>query len=70
MNYELVILRGLLVASVMVCGLILGNMLGLAGAAPTFAAPTADASASTATAITAGACALPPDGVLCVASGS
>lgn len=70
MKYELFILRSLLVASVMVCCLILGNMLGLSGTSVQLAAPTTVVGNSAAASITAGACALPPDGVLCAAAGT
>lgn len=71
MKYEMFILRSLLVASVMVCSLILGNMLGLSGSnAVQLAAPTTGVNATAAASITAGACALPPDGVLCAAAGT
>jgi len=62
MKYELLMLRGLLVASLFVCGLILGNMLTYTGN------PVQLAGAGTST--TATSCALPADGVVCPRSAS
>jgi hypothetical protein len=59
MQHELFILRSLLVASLLVCGLIVGNMLTYTGT-PIQLAGVGPAAATTAT-----ACALPPDGVVC-----
>lgn len=59
MQHELFILRSLLVASLLVCGLIVGNMLTYTGT------PIQLASVGPAAAATATACALPPDGVVC-----
>ncbi|MET0255683.1 MAG: hypothetical protein ABWZ85_09675 [Luteibacter sp.] len=60
MQYELFILRSLLVASLLVCGLIVGNMLTYTGT-PVQLANVGPAAAAT----TSSACALPPDGVVC-----
>jgi hypothetical protein len=59
MQHELLMLRSLLVASLLVCGLILGNMLTYSGN------PIQLARASTADAVTATNCTLPPDGIVC-----
>ncbi|QWT19261.1 hypothetical protein KPL74_16105 [Bacillus sp. NP157] len=58
MNHELLMLRSLLVASLLVCGLILGNMLTYQGN------PVQLASKGTVGAV-ANRCALPPDGIVC-----
>jgi hypothetical protein len=60
MKHELLMLRSLLVASLLVCGLILGNMLTYAGE-PIQLAHLGAASVGS----TAQACPLPPDGVVC-----
>ena len=62
MKHELLLLRSLLVASMIVCGLILGNMLGYSGDPIQLAAKGATATAT--------GCALPNDGVMCVPSAS
>lgn len=62
MKHELLLIRSLLVASMLVCGLILGNMLGYSGD------PIQLASKGAAATVTG--CALPQDGVMCVRSGS
>lgn len=59
MKHELLMLRSLLLASLLVCGLILGNMLTYAGE------PIQLATLSASTSLTAASCALPPDGVVC-----
>jgi hypothetical protein len=59
MKHELLMLRSLLVASLVVCGLILGNMLTYTGN------PIQLVSVGTAVSATATACALPPDGIVC-----
>lgn len=59
MKHELLMLRSLLVASLLVCGLILGNMLTYAGE------PIQLATLGASTNLTAASCALPPDGVVC-----
>lgn len=58
MNHELMMLRGLLVASLLVCGLILGNMLTYQGN-PVLLAGNNSASAAPATG------SVPTDGVTC-----
>jgi hypothetical protein len=64
MNHELLMLRSLLVASLLVCGLILGNMLTYSGN------PIQLARVGTTATLTAASCALPPDGVICPRSTS
>ncbi|HEY4291652.1 hypothetical protein [Luteibacter sp.] len=65
MKHELLMLRSLLVASLLVCGLILGNMLTYAGE------PIQLANLGAArTTVTATVCTLPPDGVVCPFSAS
>ncbi|HXO99281.1 MAG TPA: hypothetical protein VN813_02210 [Luteibacter sp.] len=64
MNHELLMLRSLLVASLLVCGLILGNMLTYSGN------PIQLARVGTTATLTAASCALPPDGVICPRSAS
>jgi len=64
MNHELLMLRSLLVASLLVCGLILGNMLTYSGN------PIQLARVGTTATLTAANCALPPDGVICPRSAS
>ena len=64
MQHELLILRSLLIASLLVCGLILGNMLTYSGN------PIQLARLGTAAAVTATNCALPPDGIVCPLSAS
>ena len=59
MNHELLMLRSLLVASLVVCGLILGNMLAYTGNPIQLAA-----GGPAARAVTAG-CGVPPDGIVC-----
>ena len=60
MKHELLMLRSLLVASLLVCGLILGNMLTYAGEPIQLANLGAVNLSSAAT-----VCAVPPDGVAC-----
>ncbi|NID16249.1 hypothetical protein [Luteibacter yeojuensis] len=60
MKHELLMLRSLLVASLLVCGLILGNMLTYTGEPIQLANLGAASTGTTAT-----ACTLPPDGVVC-----
>jgi hypothetical protein len=64
MNHELLMLRSLLVASLLVCGLILGNMLTYSGN------PIQLARVGTTVTLTAASCALSPDGVICPRSAS
>lgn len=59
MNHELLMLRSLLVASLVVCGLILGNMLAYTGNPIQLATVGTAASAST------NGCGLPTDGIVC-----
>lgn len=59
MPYEPLILRGLLVASLLVCGLIVGNML------TDTALPVALANAGPATPSAGTNCTLPPGGIAC-----
>lgn len=59
MNHELLMLRSLLVASLVVCGLILGNMLTYTGN------PIQLATVGTAASAVTSGCALPPDGIVC-----
>jgi Na+/H+-translocating membrane pyrophosphatase len=59
MKHELLMLRSLLVASLVVCGLILGNMLAYTGN------PIQLATVGTAASAATNGCALPPDGVVC-----
>ncbi|MBB3226334.1 hypothetical protein FHW69_000924 [Luteibacter sp. Sphag1AF] len=62
MKYELLMLRGLLVASLLVCGLILGNML----VSPYTAIQLAShGSTGAAVGFAKGGCAVLPDGVIC-----
>ncbi|TCV96246.1 hypothetical protein EC912_102596 [Luteibacter rhizovicinus] len=62
MKYEMLMLRGLFVASLLVSGLILGNMLISPSAVVQLAA-----NGSTGTAVSAAktGCAVPPDGLIC-----
>lgn len=64
MKHELLMLRSLLIASLLVCGLILGNMLTYTGN------PIQLARVGTTATITAASCALPPDGIVCPRSAS
>jgi len=64
MKHELLVLRSLLVASLLVCGLILGNMLTYQGA-PVQLAKAAKAAPGAISMLTAPTCALPPDGIVC-----
>ncbi|MDR6937904.1 MULTISPECIES: hypothetical protein [unclassified Luteibacter] len=64
MKHELLMLRSLLVASLLVCGLILGNMLTYAGE------PIQLAGVGQTATLTATSCALPPDGIVCPRSAS
>lgn len=64
MKHELLVLRSLLVASLIVCGLILGNMLTYQGT-PVQLAHGAQAAPGALSLVTAPACALPPDGIVC-----
>jgi hypothetical protein len=64
MKHELLVLRGLLVASLLVCGLILGNMLTYQGA-PVQLAKAATVAPGALGLVTAPSCALPPDGIVC-----
>jgi Na+/H+-translocating membrane pyrophosphatase len=59
MKHELLMLRSLLVASLVVCGLILGNMLAYTGN------PIQLATVGTAAGAVTNGCALPPDGIVC-----
>ncbi|MGY3228961.1 hypothetical protein ACVWWJ_000445 [Luteibacter sp. HA06] len=59
MNHELLMLRSLLVASLVVCGLILGNMLAYTGNPVQLATVGTQASANT------HGCGVPPDGIVC-----
>lgn len=63
MKHELLMLRSLLVASLLVCGLILGNMLTYTGNPIQLA--TVGTTVGQVTAATASGCALPPDGIVC-----
>ncbi|MGE7137406.1 hypothetical protein ACQKIE_07215 [Luteibacter sp. NPDC031894] len=65
MKHELLMLRSLLVASLLVCGLILGNMLTYAGEPIQLANLGAGN-----VVVTASGCTLPPDGVVCPFSAS
>ncbi|KJV35332.1 hypothetical protein [Luteibacter yeojuensis] len=69
MKHELLVLRSLLVASLLVCGLILGNMLTYKGA-PVQLAHAAQPAPNALGMVTAPACALPPDGIVCPLSAS
>ena len=62
MKHELLMLRSLLVASLVVCGLILGNMLAYTGNPIQLA--TVGTAASAASAAT-NSCGLPTDGIVC-----
>ncbi|UPG90491.1 hypothetical protein L2Y96_01610 [Luteibacter aegosomaticola] len=64
MKHELLVLRSLLVASLLVCGLILGNMLTYQGK-PVQLAHDAKVAPGAVGMVTAPACALPPDGIVC-----
>jgi Na+/H+-translocating membrane pyrophosphatase len=59
MNHELLMLRSLLVASLVVCGLILGNMLAYTGN------PVQLATVGTAASVITNGCGVPPDGIVC-----
>lgn len=59
MNHELLMLRSLLVASLVVCGLILGNMLAYTGNPIQLAAVGTAAKAAT------NGCGVAPDGIVC-----
>jgi len=59
MKHELLMLRSLLVASLVVCGLILGNMLAYTGNPIQLATMGTAASAATS------GCGLPTDGIVC-----
>ncbi|QDE37996.1 hypothetical protein FIV34_01700 [Luteibacter pinisoli] len=61
MKHELLVLRSLLVASMLVCGLILGNILTYQGNPVQLASKGVVGSATAA----ASGCALPPDGIVC-----
>jgi hypothetical protein len=62
MKYEMLMLRGLFVATLLVCSLIVGNMLIRPNVVVQLAAAGSSGSV-TMTAVTG--CALPPDGVIC-----
>lgn len=64
MKHELLLLRSLLVASMLVCGLILGNMLTYMGN-PIQLAGTGAAGAIVSASAPAAGCALPPGGIIC-----
>jgi len=64
MKHELLMLRSLLVASLLVCGLILGNMLTYTGEPIQLAGIVQTGN------LTATNCALPPDGIVCPRSAS
>ncbi|UPG94826.1 hypothetical protein [Luteibacter aegosomatissinici] len=64
MKHELLVLRSLLVASLLVCGLILGNMLTYQGK-PVQLANDAKVAPGALGLVTASSCALPPDGIVC-----
>lgn len=59
MNHELLMLRSLLVASLVVCGLILGNMLTYTGN------PVQLASVGSTARVSTNGCGVPPDGIVC-----
>jgi len=59
MNHELLMLRSLLVASLVVCGLILGNMLAYTGN------PVQLATVGTTAHAAINGCGVPPDGIVC-----
>jgi len=59
MNHELLMLRSLLIASLVVCGLILGNMLAYTGN------PVQLATVGTAAGAITNGCGVPPDGFVC-----
>lgn len=59
MKHELLMLRSLLVASLVVCGLILGNMLAYTGN------PIQLATVGTAASAVTSGCGLPTDGIVC-----
>ncbi|HVI56555.1 MAG TPA: hypothetical protein VM621_16050 [Luteibacter sp.] len=59
MNHELLMLRSLLVASLVVCGLIFGNMLTYSGS------PIQLAAVGTAAGAVVNGCGVPPDGIVC-----
>jgi hypothetical protein len=63
MKHELLMLRSLLVASLLVCGLILGNMLTYTGNPIQLA--TVGTSVHSVASATASGCTLPPDGIVC-----
>ena len=63
MKHELLMLRSLLVASLLVCGLILGNMLTYTGNPIQLA--TAGTAVHAVAAVATSGCPLPPDGIVC-----
>ncbi|MET0934515.1 MAG: hypothetical protein ABWX83_00895 [Luteibacter sp.] len=65
MKHELLMLRSLLVASLLVCGLILGNMLTYTGNPIQLATVGTTVGSATASATATSGCALPPDGIVC-----